>query len=224
MGIEQLLAVLNGIEAVSKETIAGIRSAYEQATRESEAWKKRADRSEAAVTRLNDLLGGESGDAKKTLESLQQQIADLTADRDKHKTEAEKLKADIKRTEKLDQLGAIAARIGIDRDGLAALLKGGMLPEDKTTVEGEGDKAVIKVDGKEIKEYLKSFPYLERALLVVAVTPENGQEPPQNPTNNQTPPRPPATPTGGTNTSNNTKDPTLAAIAELGFAVPNFAR
>lgn len=224
MGIEQLLATLGTIEAVPKETIAAIRKAYEQANRESEAWKKRADASEASVNRLNELLGGESGDAKKAVEMMQQQIKDLTTDRDRHKTEAETLKADIKRTQKLDQLGAIASKMNIDRDGFAAMIKGGMIPEDKILVEGEEDKATIKVEGKDLKDYLKSYPYLERALIVVPTAPDNGQEPAANSSTTPTPTAPPLTPTGGTNGTNSKVDPTLNAIVELGFAVPKLTR
>lgn len=223
MGIEALLAALEKIDGVSKETIAGIRKSYEAATRESETWQNRATRAEATVTRLNELLGGEGKDAQKALETLQQQIKDLTTDRDKFKGEADTLRESIKKGEKYDQLGAIATKAGIDRDGLIAMLKGGMLPDDKVVIEGEGDKAAIKVDGKDLKEYLKSYPYLERALVVTSTTPQDGQSNQNNQNNqqnNQTPSTPPQTPTGGTNGTNSGKNPVLGAIAELGFAIP----
>lgn len=223
MGIEQLLATLGTIEAVSKDTIAAIRKAFEGATKEAEAWKGRADKAEAAVSRLNDLLGGSDKDAKTALENLKQQVTDLTTERDKYKGEAETLKSEIKRGQKLEQLGAIATKAGIDRDGLAAMIKSGVLPEDKTVVEGEGDKATIKIDGKEIKEYLKAYPYLERALIVSTSDGSNGQGGDQNnqtsqpPQNNNTSAN---APTGGTNGTNANKNPVLGAIVDLGFAVP----
>jgi len=230
MNIEQLLALLGTIEAVSKDTIAGIRSAYEAATRESETWKKRADKAEASVTRLNELIGGSDKDAKTALEDLQKKITDLTAERDQFKTKSESLEADIKRAQKLDQLGAIAAKAGIDREGLATAIKAGLLPEDKTVVVGEGDAAKIQVDGKDIKEFLKTQPFLERALIVPPANgsdqgnpdanTNNGQLQPQNQQQTPTGGQQQQTPTAGTSGGNAGKNPILGAIAELGFKVP----
>lgn len=232
MNIEQFLAILATIEAVSKDTITGIRSAYESVTRESEAWKKRADSAEASVTRLNDLLGGEGKDAKAALEALQTERDNLKTERDTFKAKAEGLEADIKRSQKLDQLGAVAAKMGIDREGLATAIKAGMLPEDKTVVVGEGDAAKIQVDGKDIKEYIKAQPFLERALIVPPANgsdqgnpdtnTSNGSLQPQNSGNQQTPTggQQQQTPTAGASGGNAGKNPILGAIAELGFKVP----
>lgn len=212
--IDQLLERLLAIESVPQDIVNGIRTAYDQANDESERWRQRADKWQETVNRLNSLIGGEGKDATAALERLTSEVESLKKERDKHRQEAQDLKDQKARRERIDEIIAIAPKANLDPQGLKELISNGLIDLDqvKTTEES------IVIDGKSIDEYFSDRPFIKRALMT---TSEDNEQQPQQPQPQQQPQQPQQVPNGGTNSAGNQgQSPVLQAINSMGFSIP----